>query len=147
MAFGFTLAPATFQGIMNIALSRARRKLKHGTYMDDCTVGNNTLEATWQDTLEAMICLLRQGLPINIWKCQFLRTMLSLLGVVLSGERFQLGKKSIAKLFATEIPCNLMQLQSLLGELNFASTFVADYKRKVAPLISLLSSKSGGQWT
>ena len=73
--------------------------------------------------------------------------MLSLLGVVLSGERFQLGKKSLAKLFATEIPCNLVQLQSLLGKLNFASTFVADYKRKVAPLINLLSSKSGGQWT
>ena len=46
MAFGFTLAPATFQGIMNVALSRASRPLKHGTYMDDCTVGNNKIVVT-----------------------------------------------------------------------------------------------------
>lgn len=72
MAFGFAPAPAAFQGVMNMAFARARRKLRAGVYMDDGSVGSTTLKGCWQDTLEAMICVLRQGLPINIKKCKFM---------------------------------------------------------------------------
>jgi hypothetical protein len=40
------------------------------------------------------------GLPVNIWKYQFLFTSVNVLGYVLAGENFQLGKKAIARLFA-----------------------------------------------
>jgi hypothetical protein len=43
MAFGFATAPATFQSVMNIALSRARWEMTYGVYMDDATVGGKDL--------------------------------------------------------------------------------------------------------
>jgi hypothetical protein len=33
-----------------------------------------------------------------------------------------------------------------MGRLNFASQFVPDYKRIVAPVMSLLGNKGGGKW-
>lgn len=33
-----------------------------------------------------------------------------------------------------------------MGKLNYASTFIPDYKRRVVPLKSLLSKKSTGKW-
>jgi hypothetical protein len=59
MAIGFATAPATFQSVMNVALSRARRKMTYGVYMDDATIGGKDFETCWKDTLEAMICVLR----------------------------------------------------------------------------------------
>ena len=86
---------------MNVALSRARRKLVCGTYLDDCTVGNNNPVECWKDTMEAIKCLLRQGLPINLGKCKFVQKTVEVLGVVLTGDHYILGKKAMAKLFSS----------------------------------------------
>jgi hypothetical protein len=50
-----------------------------------------------------------------------------MLGVVVAGDLFQLGKKALSKAFASELPRNLRELQSLLGRFNFASQFIPDY--------------------
>lgn len=50
------------------------------------------------------------------------------------------------KLFATQLPRTLHDLQSLLGKLNFASQFVAHFKQLVAPLVALMGNSSDGQW-
>ena len=71
---------------MNIAISRATRKITAGVYMDDVTIGGPEPMACWEDTLEAMRCVLRQGLPINIKKCKFLQTTIDVLGVTLEGD-------------------------------------------------------------
>jgi hypothetical protein len=34
----------------------------------------------------------------------------------------------------------------LMGSLNFCAPFILDFKRKVAPLIKLLSNRSDGKW-
>jgi hypothetical protein len=91
MAFGFALAPAMFQSVMQVALSRARWHLTSGTYLDDCTVGHNDPLQCWEDTLEAIKCLLRQGLPINLGKCKFVREEVDILGVTLANEKYKLG--------------------------------------------------------
>ena len=31
--------------------------------------------------------------------------------------------------------------------LNYSSTFITDFKRRIAPLVELLSSSSNGKWT
>lgn len=69
---------------MNEALRRARLPLKHGTYLDDCPIGGATVQEAWEGTLEAIRCLLCLGLPINVWKCQFLVRELNLLGMLLA---------------------------------------------------------------
>ena len=54
--------------------------------MDDCTVGGNTVEECWRDTLEAMRRLLAAGLPLNVGKLKLLQRSVPVLGVVLAGE-------------------------------------------------------------
>ncbi len=87
-------------------------------------MGGATIEEAWAGTLEAMRCLLCMGLPINIWKCQFLVQELNLLGMLLAEQHFQLGRKAMRKLFASHLPRTLLELQSLLGRLNFAANFI-----------------------
>jgi hypothetical protein len=42
-----------------------------------------------------------------------------------------LGNKAMMKFLGSEIPTTLKELQGLMGRLNFASTFIPDYRRKV----------------
>jgi hypothetical protein len=63
--------------------------------MDDGTVGSPDAETCWKDTLEALICVLRQGLPINIRKCKFMQKEVGVLGVVMSGDAYCLGEKAV----------------------------------------------------
>lgn len=122
------------------------RPLRTGIYLDDCTIGANTIEGCWRDTVEGMMRLLRAGMPLNAGKLKLLQLEVPILGVTLAEERFQLGKKALAKAFASTIPTNLTELQQVLGRFNFASTFVPDYHRLAKPLVKLTSPTSGGQW-
>lgn len=122
------------------------RPLRRGIYLDDATLGGNTLESCWADTLEGMRRLLAAGFPLNVGKLKLMQRSVPILGVVLAEERFQLGKKALAKAFASQIPRSLVELQQLLGRFNFASQFCPDYPRVVKPLVALASPSSGGQW-
>ena len=44
-------------------------------------------------------------------------------------------------------PCSLKGQQKILGKLLWASPFIPEYKRLVAPLEDLLSGNSPGIWT
>ena len=71
MAFGFGHAPSFFQGTMSEVMSRGR-PLRRGIYLDDATLGGNTLESCWADTLEGMRRLLAAGLPLNVGKLKLM---------------------------------------------------------------------------
>lgn len=51
------------------------------------------------------------------------------------------------KLFADDLPTSVVELQRLMGRLNFASNFIPNYRRLVRPLIKLMSKSSNGTWT
>jgi hypothetical protein len=70
----------------------------------------------------------------------------NLLGFALSEDRLQLGKKSVKNLFQAQLPRTLKDLMKVLGMLNFCAPFVPDFKRKVAPLVQLMSRKNRGEW-
>ena len=70
-----------------------------------------------------------------------------MLGVELFHDSIQLGPKALGKLLASDLPTSLKALQGVLGKLNFAATFIPDFKRVIKPLVSLLSSRSDGRWT
>ena len=59
---------------------------------------------TWTDTLEAIRRLTSRGLLLNAWKLQLLRRRVTVLGLELAADSFQLGRKSLTKLFGGELP-------------------------------------------
>ena len=72
---------------MNVALERGS-PIRHGTYLDDCTVGARDVETCWVHTVEAMRRLVRVGYPLNAKKLKLLQLEVPMLGVVLAGDRF-----------------------------------------------------------
>lgn len=86
MPFGILAAPAAFQFIITMLLDRNNLtpRPSHSTYLDDVMVGNRQgREATWEDTNHALHRLTHGGLPINIWKCDFLAKSITALGILL----------------------------------------------------------------
>lgn len=45
-----------------------------------------------------------------------------------------------------ELPTSIREVKGLLGKLNFASLFVPNYTKIVAPIVRLLSRASDGIW-
>jgi hypothetical protein len=93
-----------------------------------------------------MVCVLRQGLPINIKKCKFLEREIEVLGVVMQGDTYKLGPKAVGKLLTSRLPRTLHELQSLAGKLNHCAPFVMDFKRKVKPIIDIMGGEEFGKW-
>ena len=119
MTFGFNTAPAHFQQVIVDALESEGVGVPappHATYMDDCTTGapksdpevtQGVVWRAWRNTVAAMWRLAKAGLPINLRKCHLLCRQLSLLGVVLFERKYQLGRKSLKRLIASELPRTL----------------------------------------
>ena len=72
--------------------------------------GGDIVEGLWADTLEAMRRIVAAGMPLNAAKLKLIQLELPMLGVVISEERFQLGRKALAKAFASELPRTLQEL-------------------------------------
>ena len=84
-------------------------------YLDDVVFAANNLLPLWEDTLEAMQCLVHCGFPLNAWKLQLLVRTLNVLGVLMAGSRQQIGNKAMKKLFSTKLPRNAKELMALMG--------------------------------
>lgn len=72
--------------------------------------------------------------------------VLDYLGMVLAERKYALGRKSIQNILVGELPQSLREVKGLLGKLNFASLFVPNYTKVVAPIVRLLSKSSPGIW-
>ena len=83
---------------------------RHAMYIDDVHFAGWTVADTWHNTLEAIRRLTHRGLLINAWKLQLLMRWVSILGYELVSDIFQLGRKSLGKLFGSELPINDCEL-------------------------------------
>ena len=70
-----------------------------------------------------------------------------MLGMTLWNNSIVLGVKAMKKFLGSEIPTTLRELQGLMGRLNFASSFIPDYRRIVQPILNLMNKRSDGIWT
>lgn len=119
MTFGFTGAPCLFQFTIVDALETPEIDVPappHATYLDDCTTGATAQDPesdepivlrVWRHTLAVMWRLAYRGLPVNLWKCNLLCRKLNVLGVVLFERKYQLGRKALQRLIASELPRTL----------------------------------------
>ena len=89
-------------------------------FIDDVSTGGQSVAENWGDTLDVLARVTTAGIPVSWRKCQLLSPYLAALGVLVQGDHMQLGVKAIRKLFSTELPTMLAELQRLLGRLNFA---------------------------
>ena len=73
-------------------------KPRNATYLDDVMAGDRSLELAWWDTLNSIAQLVVKGLPLGASKCNWLAERVTVLGVELLKDEYNIGKKVQQKL-------------------------------------------------
>ncbi len=142
MAFGLLGAPMHFQYVIDTLLGRVPGLSAVG-YLDDVTAHGNEWGQVWLDTLRVLRVLTDAGFMVNLRKCKFLRPRVTVLGTTFFDHSFQLGDKTLKKWVGMQLPHSLKELQSVVGKLVWASSFVPNFKHIVQPIEALLARKKG----
>jgi hypothetical protein len=146
MPFGLCNAPATFQRVMEIALSG----LQWTTcliYLDDVLIFGKNFDEQIQ-RIQAVLQRIRMaGLKLKPSKCHLLQREVGFLGHVLSAEGVRPSPENVEKIVNWSEPTTVKQVQSFLGTANYYRRFIQDYATIARPLIDLTKKNKVFKWT
>jgi hypothetical protein len=83
----------------------------------------------------------KHGLKMNPNKCAFGVLAGEFLGFLVHKGGIEVGKKSMEAIDKVAPPTNLIELQSLLGKINFVRRFISNLSERVMPFSPLLKLK------
>ncbi|CCO33098.1 Retrotransposable element Tf2 155 kDa protein type 3 [Rhizoctonia solani AG-1 IB] len=146
MTFGLTNAPAAFQYFMN-NLFQDLLDVYVIIYLDNILIfSKNEIEH------EAHVHKVLQQLETAQLfckgsKCEFHRTWVEYLGVIVSDQGFSLDFLKIQAVQEWPVPATVKQVQSFLGFANFLRRFVANFSHMAQPLHNLVKKETTWKWT
>lgn len=146
LPFGLSNGPATFERLMDTVLRG--HKWKHCLiYLDDLCIFGKTLEEHNQRLSEILKCLEQANLSLNIKKCSFGASEISLLGHQISreGVRPDPAKTQAIRSFPT--PTNQKAVRSFLGLCSYYRKFMENFSKTAAPLNELLRDGVKFNWS
>ena len=146
MPFGLSNGPATFERLMDSILRD--RKWKHCLlYLDDLCVFGRTLEEHNARLHDVLSCLDRGNLSLNLKKCTFGATQITILGHEISqhGIRPDSSKTKAVRDFPK--PENQKAVRSFLGLCSYYRRFIQNFSRVAARLNELLKDGSKFEWS
>ena len=79
-------------------------------------------------------------------KCAFLLPQVEYFCHQISQEGLYPTKEKVCAIVDAPAPCNVTQLKSFLGMLNYYRNFLPNLSTMIAPLYSLLHKKATWQW-
>lgn len=143
LPFGVASAPAIFQRGMESIL----QGLPHVcVYLDDILVTGPSDEAHIKAVDEVLRRLSEAGVRLKREKCSFMLPSVEYLGHRISSVGLQPTDEKIRALKEAPVPCNISQLKSFLGLLNYYGKFVPNLSTLLSPLHRLLQKKSTWTW-
>ncbi|GCB66461.1 hypothetical protein scyTo_0007882 [Scyliorhinus torazame] len=131
---GFRNSPQLFAAGVISALAPIRHKYDIDVDVDDVYVTTDTREQHLEALDEIFTRLKIHGYTVSLKKCQLLKKSVEYLGINVTDTGRCLTDSFSEKLSAIKKPISLKQLQSILGLLNFARTFVPAFAPLSAPL-------------
>jgi len=153
MPFGLQCAPAVFQEMMKILISKVtfKPKLKNalqkghiGAFFDDCGLGSQTIE----DHLMVLECLFQEcqkhQIRIKLNKCEFEKIDMVYLGYHIGYGWWAPSPKKVEAISRAKVG-SLKDLQSFLGAMNFFRRHVRKFSESSHKLTDLL--KKGRSWS
>jgi hypothetical protein len=119
MYFGLTNSPATFQTMMNEIFQDLITEGIVPIYLNDILIFTNSLEEHRQ-----IICLVLDHMrehKLYLWaeKCEFEKTRIEYLGVIISHNKVEMDPVKIAGVVDWPTPSNKKEVQSFIGFINF----------------------------
>ncbi|CEL53165.1 Retrotransposable element Tf2 155 kDa protein type 1 OS=Schizosaccharomyces pombe (strain 972 / ATCC 24843) GN=Tf2-1 PE=4 SV=1 [Rhizoctonia solani AG-1 IB] len=146
MTFGLTNAPAAFQYFMN-DLFQDLLDVYVIIYLDDILIfSKNEVEHEFH-VHEVLQRLETAQLFCKGSKCEFHRSRVEYLGIIVSDQGFSLDKLKIQAVQEWPVPSTVKQVQSFLGFANFLRRFVANFSHMARPLHNLVKKETLWKWT
>ncbi|CAN6679239.1 unnamed protein product [Malus baccata var. baccata] len=140
MPFGLKNAGATYQRVMNaIFHDLIGHNMK--VYIDDIVVKSKTEEQHLIDLRHALTRMRVHKLKMNPKKCAFGVRAGNFLGFLVHQRGVEVDKNKARAIMESPSPTNKVQLQRLLGKINFLRRFIANLAGKIQPLTPLLRLK------
>ena len=145
MTFGLKNAGATYQRAMNYIFHQLIGKIVE-IYIDDVVVKSKDHDRHLADLRKTLECTRRHGLKMNPNKCAFGVSAGEFLGFLVHKGGIEVGKKSMEAIDKVVPPTNLIELQSLLGKINFVRRFISNLSERILPFSPLLKLKKGQEF-
>ncbi|KAM2590143.1 hypothetical protein TB2_042715 [Malus domestica] len=140
MPFGLKNAGATYQRAMN-AIFHDLIGQSMEVYIDDIVVKSKTEEQHLEDLRQTLARMRIHKLKMNPKKCAFGVRAGNFLGFLVHQRGVEVDKNKSRAIMESPSPANKVQLQRLLGKINFLRRFIANLAGKIQPLTPLLRLK------
>ncbi|GLB41135.1 putative retrotransposable element tf2 155 kda protein type 1-like [Lyophyllum shimeji] len=146
MFFGLTNSPATFQTMMNDIFRDLIAQGVVCVYLDDILIYTKTLEEHRRITRIVLDRLRKHRLFLKPKKCEFERTEIEYLGLIISHGTASMDPVKVAGVAEWPVPKNKKEVQSFLGFTNFYRRFIRDFSHHARPLFDLTAKDVAWTW-
>jgi len=137
MFFGLTNSPATFQTMMDEIFEDLISEGVVVVYLDDILIFTETPEEHQKITRRVLELLEKHKLYLHPDKCEFEKTTIKYLGVIISHNSVAMDPVKIAGVTEWPAPTSKKEVQSFLGFTNFYQWFIQDFSEHARPLFDL----------
>ena len=131
MLFGLTNALADFQRFI-IDVLHLFLDAFCTVYLDDILIYNETIEEHQAHIKKVLEALSKVGLHLKPEKCEFYKTEVKYLGLIISAEGVKMDQKKVKAVVEWGSPKNLHDLGVFLGFSNFYRWFILSYSEVVS---------------
>ena len=143
LPFGVASAPSIFQKTMDNILQDIEKVC---VYLDDILITGATEVEHLHNVQKVLSCLEQAGMHLKKDKCAFLLPQVEYLGHQISQKGLHPTKDKVRAIVEAPAPCNVTQLKSFLGMLNYYNKLLPNLSTLLAPLYSLLHERTEWQW-
>ena len=147
MFFGLTNSPATFQTMMNDIFHELIMEGVVVVYLDDILIYTKTVEEHREVTRRVLELLQSHKLFLKPDKCEFEKTRVEYLGVIVSHNSVEMDPVKVAGVADWPAPGNKKEVQSFLGFVNFYRCFIQDFSHHARPLFELTKNDVKWKWS
>jgi len=140
MFFRMTNSPTTFQTMMNDIFRTLIAKGIVVVYLDDILIFTKTEEEHERVVQRVLEILAEHKLFLCLEKCEFYRSWIEYLGLVISENKVKMDPVKVARVCEWPTPENWTDVQAFIDFVNFYCRFIQDFSTIARPLFDLTRS-------
>uniref|UniRef100_A0A4W5QRZ7 ribonuclease H n=1 Tax=Hucho hucho TaxID=62062 RepID=A0A4W5QRZ7_9TELE len=146
MPFGLNNAPAVFKALVNDVLHDMLNQFVF-VYIDDILVFFRSSQEHVLHVWQVLQRLLENQLFVKAEKCEFHRSTIPFLGYIISAGSVTMDTEKVKAVVDWPQPTSRVQLQCILGFVNFYHSFIRGYSTLASSLSALTSTKVPFTWS
>ena len=147
MYFGPTNSPTTFQMMMNKIFHDLILQGVVIIYLDNILISTDTLEEHNCIIQIVMECLCKHKLYLQHDKCNFEKTHMVYLSIIISQNHVEMDPVKIAGVMEWLVPMSKKEVQSFMGFTNFYCQFISNFSHHAHKLFYLTKKDIKFMWS